>query len=222
MPPPAPADALAFAIRFVSGCIVRRFPALPPDEPVVFYANHSSNLDFPVIWAALPPALRRRVRPVAGRDYWSKGAVRNYLADHIFRAVLIERKAVNRDNNPLAPMQAALDAGASLIIFPEGTRSRSGETGPFKSGIHHLAEQNEGLRFVPVYLENLFRILPKGEVFPLPLVAALYFGDPIQLQSGETREAFLGRARRELIGLQPTSAPSPTATAETNEDEPAN
>jgi len=219
---PASADVLAFAIQFVSGCIVRRFPALPPGAPVVFYANHSSNLDFPVVWAALPPTLRRRVRPVAGRDYWSKGPIRSYLADRLFRAVLIERKAVKRTNNPLAPMQAALDAGASLIIFPEGTRSRSGEIGPFKSGIHHLAEQNPGLRYVPVYLENLFRILPKGEVFPLPLVAVLYFGDPIQLQSGESREDFLERARSELIDLQPTSAPNPTPTAETKKDEPAN
>jgi len=201
MPSPAPADALAYTIRFVSGCIVRRFPELNPAQPVVFYANHTSNLDFPVIWAALPHALRQRVRPVAGRDYWSKGPVRTFLAKKVFNAVLIERKSVNRENNPLAPMQAALDDGTSLIIFPEGTRSPSGEIGPFKSGIHHLAQNNPGIAFVPVYLENLFRILPKGEVFPLPLVATLHFGDPIEARDGGDRDTFLNRTRSALADL---------------------
>lgn len=217
-----PADALAFAIRFVSGCIVRRFPTLDPDRPVVFYANHTSNLDFPVIWAALPRAFRRRVRPVAGQDYWSKGPVRSFLAGKVFDAVLIERKSVTRKNNPLAPMRAALDDGASLIIFPEGTRSATGEISSFKSGIHHLAERNQGLWFVPVYLENLFRILPKGEVFPLPLVATLYFGDPIEGRSDETRETFLQRVRQALIDLRHASAPDGGASSNESEHESAN
>lgn len=193
---------LAFFIRALCGCIVRRFPKYKFEQPVVFFSNHTSNLDFPVIWSALPNSLRLKVRPLAAQDYWSKGKLRSFLAKGIFNAILIERKAVTRENNPVPRMQAALKGGFSLIVFPEGTRSRSGEVGKFKTGLYHLAENHDGLPLIPVHLENLFRILPKGEFFPLPLVATLRFGEPIYLQAGETKAAFIERARQSLISLQ--------------------
>lgn len=194
---------IAYGIRILCGCIVRTFPDGPFDRPVVFFSNHTSNLDFPVIWAALPKRIRAHLRPLAAEDYWSKGKLRSFLALKIFRAILITRKAVNRDNNPIPKMEKALNEGASLIIFPEGTRSLSGVISTFKPGIHHLAMNNENLPFIPVYLENLFRILPKGERFPLPLVAKLYFGDPIYLKEDESKNDFLERARRALAELNP-------------------
>lgn len=100
-------------------------------------------------------------------------------------------------------MQEALQNGNSLIIFPEGTRSRTGETSKFKSGLYHLADTRTQTPFIPVYLENLFRILPKGERFPLPLVGTLYFGDPIYLKDGESKIDFLARTRKALIELTP-------------------
>ena len=194
---------LAFCIRALCGCIVRSFPKHDFKQPAVFFSNHTSNLDFPVIWATLPKQLRGKVRPLAAADYWSNGKLRPFLSTQIFNAILIERKAVTRENNPLPRMQEALDAGSSLIIFPEGTRSLSGEIAPFKPGIHHLAESQKDRPFIPVYLENLFRILPKGERFPLPLVATLHFGEPIYWQEGESRNDFLERARLALVELQP-------------------
>ena len=108
-------DLLAAAIRL--GCGVRRIPEPTlPATPCVFFANHSSHLDFATIWAALPPEQRHRVRPVAGRDYWEKTPTRRWLAIRVFRAVLIERQKVTVATNPLAPMVAALDAGASGFV----------------------------------------------------------------------------------------------------------
>lgn len=193
---------IAYVIRVLCGCIVRRFPEHDFNRPVVFYSNHTSNLDFPVIWAALPESIRLKLRPLAAEDYWSKTKLRRFLSLRIFNAILIARKAVNRENNPIEKMENALGEGSSLIIFPEGTRSLSGEVAEFKPGIHHLATNDSALAFIPVYLENLFRILPKGERFPLPLVAMIYIGEPIYLRSGEGKEEFLRRAREALIELK--------------------
>ena len=212
MSSPRLSTCIAYAIRALCGCIVRSFPEHHFTRPVVFYSNHTSNLDFPVIWAALPGSIRAKLRPLAAEDYWSKGKLRSFLSIRIFNSILIARKEVTRENNPIHKMEEALSEGSSLIIFPEGTRSLSGEIGEFKPGIHHLACGDRELPFIPVFLENLFRILPKGERFPLPLVAMLYIGEPIYLGNEETKEEFLQRARQALIDLNPATR----AHADTN------
>lgn len=166
-----------------------------PAVPAIYFANHSSHLDFVTIWAALPRSVRDRTRPVAGRDYWDKTPFRRKIAADLFRAILIERQRVNAANNPLGPMLAALDAGDSLIVFPEGTRSADGVVHGFKSGLYHLARNRPALPLVPVLLQDLNRILPKGDVLPVPLIAHLALGAPIHLQEGEAKNAFLTRAR---------------------------
>ncbi len=196
-----PSDLLAAAIRL--GCGVRLLPETAvPTGPCIFFANHSSHLDFATIWAALPPAQRKRVRPVAGRDYWEKTAAHRWLAVTVFNAVLIERQKVTVATNPLAPMVAALDASASLIVFPEGTRSPDGKLQPFKSGLHHLARARPTVPLVPVLLDNLNRILPKGDFLPVPLVATLAVGAPLAFDPAEAKDAFLERARLAVTALQ--------------------
>jgi 1-acyl-sn-glycerol-3-phosphate acyltransferase len=187
-------DFAAWIIRIVCG--VRLIPAgaLPP-SPAIYFANHSSHLDFVTIWAALPAAVRRRVRPVAGRDYWEKTALRKRIAADFFHAVLIERQRVTVACSPLEPMVAALDQGAPLIVFPEGTRSRDGAVQEFKSGLYHLAKARPEIPLVPVYLQNLSRILPKGDFLPVPILGSLTVGEPVRLGPGETKADFLGRAR---------------------------
>lgn len=194
-------DVVAKLIRLACG--VRSLPenALP-DCPHIFFANHSSHLDFALIWAALPSAQRRRTRPVAGRDYWEKTALRRWIACRCFRAVLIERQKVTVATNPLEPMLAALDAGASLIVFPEGTRSRDGRLQPFKAGLFHLARARPTIPLVPVWLDNLNRILPKGEFLAVPLIASIAAGTALQLGSTESKTEFLVRAHATLNALQ--------------------
>ena len=184
-------------------CGVRRLPeGAVPTGPCIFFANHSSHLDFALIWAALPSGQRRRTRPVAGRDYWEKTKLRRWIACRCFRAVLIERQKVTVATNPLEPMLAALDGGASLIVFPEGTRSLDGQMQPFKAGLHHLARARPTLPLVPVWLDNLNRILPKGEFLAVPLIASVAAGAPVQLDPTESKPAFLVRAQAALSALQ--------------------
>ncbi len=193
----------ASAVRLLTGAKSRWIGCEPSVQQRVYFANHTSNLDFVLLWAALPAAIRAKTRPVAAHDYWA-GGMRRLIADKIFHAVLIERKNVTRTANPLAPMLGALEEGGSLIIFPEGGRQEA-TPGKFKTGIYHLAKARPGLEFVPVYIENLNRVLPKGEVLPIPILCSVRFGAPLVLQEAEAKAAFVERARTAMLQLAPIS-----------------
>lgn len=189
-------------VRVLTGVRVGWRGAEPVTGQCVYFANHTSNLDGVVLWAALPGPVRDRTRPVAAHDYWTKNGIRRYFADRVFRAVLIERKNVTVKNNPLTPMLAALDGGSSLIIFPEGGRMEGAEPAAFKGGIHHLAEHRPDLAFVPAWIDNVNRVLPKGEILPVPMLGSVTMGPPVRLEPGEKREQFLTRARAALLALR--------------------
>ncbi len=195
---------VAFVVRLLSGLQARWLGTDPVDCQRVYFANHTSTLDAAVLWAALPASIRERTRPVAAKDYWTASALRRWLASDIFRALLIERRKVTSENNPLREMLAVLDAGDSLIIFPEGGRFPGPEPQKFKGGLFHLAKDRPQVQFVPVYLENLNRVLPKGEILPVPLLGSITVGSPIQLESGETKADFLDRARNAIWSLRLT------------------
>lgn len=207
-------DFLAKLIRL--GCGVRTLPenALPT-VPSIFFANHSSHLDFALIWAALPQAQRRRTRPVAGRDYWGKTPLRRWIAGACFNAVLIERQKVTVATNPMEPMLAALDGGASLIVFPEGTRSLDGGMQSFKAGLYHLARARPTLPLIPVWLDNLNRILPKGEFLAVPLIASVSAGTQIQLDPAESKTNFLIRTHAAVASLRDAKNGAPPLSSAT-------
>lgn len=177
----------------------------PEDRLRVYFANHNSHADFVLVWASLPPTLRRKTRPVAGSDYWLQGALRCFLINDVFRAVLVDRVhgSPGDATNPVEQMAAALAAGDSLIIFPEGTRNLGEELLPFKSGIYHLARSRPTVEFVPVWIENLGRVMPKGSLIPVPLLCTLTFGRPLRLDADEAKDAFLARCRDALLALAP-------------------
>jgi len=195
---------VVFIIQALFGARARWQGSDPSGKQCIYFANHTSHLDAVVVWATLPPVLRARARPVAARDYWAASRFRMWLAQKIFHAVLIERLKVTAHENPLQEMLSALDGGDSLILFPEGTRSSNLEPQAFKSGLFHLAKGRPQIDLTPVYLENLNRVLPKGEVLPVPLLASVTVGTPIRLEPGETKVAFLERARSAVWNLHMT------------------
>jgi 1-acyl-sn-glycerol-3-phosphate acyltransferase len=186
----------------VTGAQARWTGCEPAEAQRIYIANHNSHMDFVLLWASLPPELRRRTRPVAAADYWGKSALRRYLIHQVFRGVLVDRHREHEHSDPLAPILAALDAGDSLILFPEGTRNM-GEAAlqPFKSGIYRLALARPLVEVVPVWIRNLNRVMPRGRMVPLPLLCTLSFGEPLHLAPGEEKEAFLARASAAVLAL---------------------
>ena len=198
---------LVVAARLLTGVRGIWTDAGVPKTPCLIYSNHVSHGDFVLIWAVLPPSLRARTRPVAGADYWGKGALRRYVGKRVVRGVLIERDPALRKEDPIAQMGAVLGAGDSLILFPEGTRNLTDETLlRFKSGLYHLGKTYPQVPVIPAWIDNLHRVLPKGEVIPIPLLCTVSFGAPLQIVVDETKDAFLERARGALLALRPAHA----------------
>lgn len=201
------ATVIAGAARLVAGSTMRSLSGVPDTRQRIYVANHSSHLDFIVLWANLPPDVRALTRPVAAADYWSSG-IRAYFARDIFNAVLIRRAAETTDppgavdlvEEAVALMVDALGDDHSLILFPEGTRGE-GEVGRFRQGLYHLCAARPDVEVMPVYMENLNRILPKGAVIPVPLLSRIMFGMPMHLEPGEPKAAFLARARQAVVDL---------------------
>jgi 1-acyl-sn-glycerol-3-phosphate acyltransferase len=167
----------------------------------IYYANHTSHMDTLALWCALPTNLRATTRPVAASDYWNRGGIRGYIATRGFNALFIERDKDKREGDPLEPLLQALGRGESLIIFPEGTRRPQALPSPFKSGIFHLAAKCPDAELVPVYLDNLYRSMPKGTYLPVPLTCAVRFGTPLPRIADESKESFLERARQAVVDL---------------------
>lgn len=191
-------------VRLITGVQARWVGGGPEAKQRIYYGNHTSNLDFLIIWSILPTDLRANTRPIAAHDYWTANPIRRFLAEKVFNAVLIERKKVSRSNNPLGLMNQALEGGASLIIFPEGTRKRGDEPGlmPFKSGLAHLVEKFPDVEVVPVFMHNMNRILPAGDILFVPLLCSVTVGAPLKMEPEEKRDAFLTRARLALESLE--------------------
>jgi 1-acyl-sn-glycerol-3-phosphate acyltransferase len=202
------ASIIAACARGLAGPVVRWVNCRPATRQRVYFANHTSHLDFVVLWSVLPRKLRTLTRPVAAKDYWNSG-LRKRIAVNAFHAVLVERGGKTADGdrasaarNTLEMLLDALGMEYSLIVFPEGTRGNGLEVAPFKSGIYYLWSKRPDIQFVPVYLSNLNRILPKGEFLPVPVISRVVFGAPLQLAKDETKESFLGKAHTAVCALR--------------------
>lgn len=171
----------------------------------VYYANHASHGDFLLVWISLPHRWRKHARPVAAAEYWLSGPIRRFIIQRVFNAVLVPRQTRNPDKIT-EQLYEPLHQGDSLIIFPEGTRNMHEQPPllPFKSGIFHLAKHRPETEFIPLWINNISRVLPKGKYLPVPLLCQVTIGDPLMLSANEEKRDFLQRAQAALLALAPT------------------
>ena len=188
-------------IRVLTGAQARWYGCPPKAEQRIYFANHQSHADLVMIWAALPSELRNITRPIAAKDYWTTSPFKKWITTAVFNAVYVERARVG-DEDPLQPLVDALTHGDSLILFPEGTRGNAEEPQAFKAGLYNLAERFPEVVLVPAWINNIQRVMPKGEVVPVPVLCSVTFGAPIRLEPGEERRAFLDRARLVVLTLR--------------------
>jgi 1-acyl-sn-glycerol-3-phosphate acyltransferase len=190
-----------FMLLFI-GLRVRGREHLPESGPFILIANHSSHLDTISLLSLFPLSRLRDVRPVAAADYFERNRLISILTRTIFNILPIARANITPENNPLRRMRETIEAGQSLIIFPEGTRGTASEMAPFRAGVAHLLEKAPNTPVVPAYLVNMGRSLPKGEFIPVPFFCEIRLGAPRKI-NGSRQEITrsLEAAVRELKEL---------------------
>ncbi len=188
-------------VRLLTGSQARWYGCPPKAEQRIYFANHQSHADLVMIWAALPRELRSMTRPIAAKDYWTRTPFKKWLTTAVFNAIYVARDRTE-DEDPLEPLYTALEHEDSIILFPEGTRGHADEPQPFKSGLYNLALKFPNVVLVPAWINNIQRVMPKGEVVPVPVLCSVTFGAPIQLAPEEDRRVFLDRARQAVVALR--------------------
>ena len=188
-------------IRVLTGSQARWYGCPPKAEQRIYFANHQSHADLVMIWAALPHELRAITRAIAAKDYWTTSPFKKWITSAVFNVVYVDR-ARTGDQDPLEPLFDALDNGDSIILFPEGTRGSSEEPQPFKAGLYNLALKYPNVVLVPAWINNIQRVMPKGEVVPVPVLCSVTFGAPVKVEPGEDCRPFLDRARTAVIALR--------------------
>ncbi len=213
--PPASGNIATHSIARVIAFLTRRSARLltgarslwvgcaPEMKQRIYFANHNSHIDFILLWSSLPTPIRRKTRPIAASDYWTKDGLRRFLIQDTFNGVTIQR---NRENNadPLQPVKDVLAQGYSIIFFPEGTRNLEDDVEllSFKSGLYNLHQQFPDIEIVPVWISNLKRVMPKGAFVPLPLLSTVIFGEPLQQHTHMDKAEFLAHAQQQLLCLK--------------------
>ena len=190
-------------IRVLTGAQARWQGCPPKAEQRIYFANHQSHADLVLMWAALPAELRSITRPIAAKDYWTKTPFNKWITTSVFNAIYVDRVKTT-DQDPLEPLIDALENGDSIILFPEGTRGNHDEPQSFKSGLFNLALKFPHVVLVPAWINNVQRVMPKGEVVPVPILCSVTYGAPIAVEAGEDRAHFLTRARQAVMDLRET------------------
>jgi 1-acyl-sn-glycerol-3-phosphate acyltransferase len=192
---------LTTAARFLSGASVRWIDSQPDTCQRIYFANHTSHLDVILVWSALPHEVRRLTRPVAAKDYWNRGTIRRHVA-RTYNALLVDRREIKVHQSPVDVMLREIGTTHSLILFPEGGRTTGEDVSEFKSGLYYLSKKRPDLELIPVYIDNMNRVLPRGEFLPVPLLSCITFGPPMWLETGESKVDFLSRARQAVERLK--------------------
>ncbi|HEY1560662.1 MAG TPA: lysophospholipid acyltransferase family protein [Caulobacteraceae bacterium] len=191
---------------FLTGADVVDRQRLPFVGPAIIAGNHNSHMDTLLLLSVFPARALKWVRPVAAADYFLKTPALSWFSRNVIGIVPIERVKAGQGVDVLAPAREALEKGAILVIFPEGTRgSNEQEMGPLKSGIARLAAEFPQATVTPVWIQGAGRVLPKGAFLPVPMNCCALVGEAIEWTGDQAR--FLGALRESLEDLRQKAPP---------------
>jgi len=146
----------------------------------IICANHTSHIDTICLLAALPAKQIQQVHPIAKREYFGRNRLTEFLTRFLVNAELIYcNRLPKQQKSSFVVMDRMLKRGQSIILFPEGGRGDPNKQANFKKGIGLLLKKNPKVPCIPVYLQNMANVLPKGSLLILPYLAWVYIGDPI-------------------------------------------
>lgn len=168
-------------LAVVLGVNLRHAERLPTTGPAILAANHNSHLDTLLLMSLYPLAQLHRVRPVAAADYFLKNPLVAWFALNVMHILPLSRRP-KAGETPLAHIEAALNAGDILILFPEGSRGEPEKRSELKTGIAHLMEHAPAVPVVPIYLHGLGKALPRGDWLPIPFFADGFVGEALTWQ----------------------------------------
>ena len=186
---------LVIGLRYVWG----KMPH--PDGPVIYIANHNSHLDAMSLMTIVPSHRIHLTHSVAAQDFFGRSGFRSWSMKNLVNAVLISRSKEDRDVDPIELLDAMLRQGHSLILFPEGTRGVPGVMADFKRGVGHLASRHPDIPVIPVYLDGLYRNLPKGRTLIVPFGGTLVMGDPLSFPAGTSVDAITEKAQSAIESM---------------------
>lgn len=167
----------------------------------ILIANHNSHMDTMALMSAIPSRFIHRVHPIAARDFFGGSLFSRILMRYLVNATLIRRDREDPDRDPIDDMDKMLKKQRSLILYPEGSRGIPGKMSNFKRGLGYLVQRNPNINVIPVYLENIYKTLPKGKKLILPYNCSIKFGQPIKFKSLEM-EDILKTAEKEILKIK--------------------
>ena len=188
------------------------------DGAYIVVGNHSSHLDAPMVFTLLPDHITDRLATGAAADYFYRKPTVSKLTSLFFNTYPIERKSNSRDPNAgraKGMTSRLLRDGIPILIFPEGTRSRDGELGEFKTGAAALAIKFD-IPIVPLAMSGGHDAMPVGAVLPTPNrpPVSMYIGAPMKALDDESVDDFMGRVRRQIIEMLDQGTANPELPGE--------
>jgi 1-acyl-sn-glycerol-3-phosphate acyltransferase len=176
------------------------------EPPLVFAANHLSHVDTAAIMDTLPRPIRSRTAVAAALDVFGPSSTGRSLRNDAMQLIVaagFHAFAFDRHGPPLRSIRTStqlIRQGWNLLLYPEGTRSRTGKMAPFKAGVGLLARYTRR-PVVPIHVSGGRDVLPNGTFLPRPARMIVRYGSPMRIHDGESPLEFSLRVQRQVFML---------------------
>lgn len=178
-------------IYFVLGVNINGIKNLPKinKEAAIIVANHNSHIDTLLLMSLFTCSQILKIHPLAAVDYFCKNNFSAFIFKTLIGIIPIQRKVMKSTTAEMyKTINETLNAGETIIIYPEGSRGNDSKIQSFKSGFAHIAQMNPNVPVIPIYINGPDRILPKGTLLWIPFIADVYVSEPVYYDNTSIKE----------------------------------